>query len=226
MGQLRPSRLLCDNSMGFKTHQEFFPAPVNKIYSRYQVPAVYCKFGYLSSGPHEILSAYLKTAYMRTLIVITLLFTVISFCAYSIGGKSHSAGPVSVATEDSLEKDRLKHMNEVMASIKGKEKWRADSVFRNLKVIIGESSVSAEHLLWMMNWGWSKELGVSCSHCHTIGKWESDSLEAKNIARGMWTMRVKINSEILPSITGRDYKTNPKVTCVTCHRGKPVPVTR
>jgi len=36
-------------------------------------------------------------------------------------------------------------------------------------------------------------------------------------------MRVKINRELLPSITGLDYTNNPKVTCVTCHRGKPVP---
>ena len=95
--------------------------------------------------------------------------------------------------------------------------------FRNLKVIKGQSSVSAEHLLWMMNWGWSKELGVSCSHCHITGKWESDSLPAKDIARGMWTMGVKINKEILPSITGLDYEKKPKVTCLTCHRGKPIP---
>ena len=160
---------------------------------------------------------------MRILTVITLLLTVISYCAFSIGGKSHSTKAGMFAIEDSLEKDRLKHMNEVLASIKGKEKWPADSVFKNIKVIVGESSVSAEHFLWMMNWGWSKELGVSCFHCHQAGNWESDSLPSKNIARGMWTMRVKINGELLPSITGFDYTKNPKVTCVTCHRGKPVP---
>ncbi|MEP7372780.1 MAG: photosynthetic reaction center cytochrome c subunit family protein [Chitinophagaceae bacterium] len=114
-------------------------------------------------------------------------------------------------------------MNDVMASIKGKEKWPADSVFKNLKVIKGQSSVSAEHLLWMMNWGWSTELGVSCSHCHTTSKSESGSLPTKNIARGMWIMRVTINKEILPSIMGLNHEKNPKVTCITCHRGKPVP---
>ena len=98
---------------------------------------------------------------MRILIVITLLLTAISYCAFSIAGKSHST--------------------------KGKEKWPADSVFKNIKVIVGESSVSAEHFLWMMNWGWSKELGVSCFHCHNAGNWASDSLPSKNIARGMWT---------------------------------------
>ena len=160
---------------------------------------------------------------MRIILVTSILLTAISFCAFSIDRVNKSTRIAMMAIEDSLEKDRLKYMNEVMASIKGKEKWRADSVFKNIKVIVGESSVSAEHLLWMMNWGWSKELGVSCSHCHTTGKWESDSIPAKSIARGMWTMRVKINKELLPSITGLDYETKPKVSCKTCHRGKPVP---
>ena len=160
---------------------------------------------------------------MRIFFVLTILATAVTLCAFTIGNIQTHASHAKLAYEDSLEKDRLKFMNEVMASIKGKEKLPADSVFKNLKVIIGQSSVSAEHLLWMMNWGWSKELGVSCSHCHITGKWESDSIATKNIARGMWTMRVKINKEILPSITGLDYEANPKVTCLTCHRGKPVP---
>ena len=156
---------------------------------------------------------------MRKLIVLSifLIFIVIFSLARSNGNAN------SRSFEDSLEIDRLKYMNQVMESIKGKEKMRADSVFKNLKVIKGQSSVSAEHLLWMMNWGWSKELGVSCSYCHTIGKWESDSLDTKDIARGMWNMRVQINNEILPKITGRNYWNNPKVTCITCHRGKPIP---
>lgn len=128
--------------------------------------------------------------------------------------------------EDSLEANRLKYMNAVLESIKGKEHLPADSVFKNLKVIKGASSISAEHLLWMMNWGWSAELGVSCNHCHVIGKWESDSLQTKDIARGMWQMRVKINNEILPGITGRNYNKEPAVSCITCHRGKAIPDAR
>ncbi len=156
---------------------------------------------------------------MQKLIVISILLGLVFI--FSSADKKQNIG--KTIYEDSLADDSLKYMNEVMNSIKGKEKMRADSVFKNLKVIRGQSSISAEHLLLMMNWGWSKELGISCSHCHVIGKWESDSLETKNIARGMWEMRVQINKEILPKITGRDYTGNPKVTCITCHRGKPVP---
>ena len=160
---------------------------------------------------------------MRIIFVLALLITVVSFCGFSIGRVSQPVNYGRPTIEDSLEKDRLKLMNEVMASIRGKEKWPADSVFKNIRVIKGQSAITAEHFLWMMNWGWSAELGVSCSHCHTKDKWESDSLPAKDIARGMWTMRVMINKEILPSITGLNYDKNPKVTCLTCHRRKPVP---
>ena len=159
---------------------------------------------------------------MKISIAILLIAGLVCLSAFAvINHHNHTA--IFPGNEDSLDADRMKYMNEVMASIKGKEKLPADSVFKNLKVIKGASSVSAEHLLWMMNWGWSAELGVSCSHCHIIGKWESDSLETKDIARGMWLMRVKINSEILPSITRMNYDKNPAVSCITCHRGKPIP---
>jgi hypothetical protein len=160
---------------------------------------------------------------MRIFFVLLLITTVISLSAFALRDSLNSDKKIPFNNEDSLDADRMKYMNEVMASIKGKEKMRADSVFKNLQVIKGEGSISAEHLLWMMNWGWSAELGVSCSHCHVIGKWESDSLETKQIARGMWNMRVMIDKEILPNITGKDYENNPAVSCITCHRGKPIP---
>lgn len=160
---------------------------------------------------------------MRILFVLLLIITTTGISSFEVARTAKHKPRLFSTDNDSLEADRLKYMNQVIASIKGREKLPADSVFKNIKVIKGKSSVSAEHLLWMMNWGWSAELGVSCSHCHIIGKWESDSLGTKEIARGMWNMRVKINDEILPSITGLDYDTNPAVSCITCHRGKPVP---
>ena len=159
---------------------------------------------------------------MRITFVLLMIIIIVSTSAFAIVN-SNSVDNLNLSFEDSLEADRLKYMNEVMESIKGKEKLPADSVFKNIKVIKGASSVSAEHFLWMMNWGWSAELGVSCSHCHVPGKWESDELLTKDIARGMWLMRVKINSEILPGITGMNYDKDPAVSCITCHRGKAIP---
>lgn len=161
---------------------------------------------------------------MRIYLLVTMLLFIVTACTLAIAGTRNRLRLVEKVLQDSLEKDRLKYMNEVLASIRGREKKPAHEVFKNLKVILGESAVSAEHLLWMMNWGWSAELGVSCSHCHVKGNWESDAVPAKNIARGMWTMRVRINKELLPAITGTSYDSTPAVTCITCHRKKPVPV--
>lgn len=160
---------------------------------------------------------------MRLSIALLSIIIVIALSAFVVNHSTGNNDTGNFTQQDSLDADRMKYMNEVMESIKGKEKLPADSVFKNLKVIKGVSSISAEHLLWMMNWGWSAELGVSCSHCHVPGRWESDELLTKDIARGMWLMRVKINSEILPSITGMNYDKNPAVSCITCHRGKPIP---
>jgi hypothetical protein len=159
---------------------------------------------------------------MKALIVVITLAAGI----LTISFQNRAPALTTTFLADSLENDRMKWMNDVLSSIKGKEKLPADSVFKNLKVIKGNSSISAEHLLLMMNYGWSKELGISCSYCHIPGKWESDSLITKDIARGMWNMRQQINGELLPRITGKDYWKNPKVTCVTCHRGEPIPSAR
>src|ERR1700754_3827848 len=126
---------------------------------------------------------------MKALSIALALTASIIFLT-STGNRGNRNG---LSHEDSLEMDRMKWMKEVLNSIKGREKLPADSVFKNLKVIKGKSSISAEHLLLMMNYGWSKELGVTCSYCHIPGKWDSDSLRAKDIARGMWNMRQQIN---------------------------------
>ena len=58
--------------------------------------------------------------------------------AFALTHSGNSDNKIPFVKDDSLETDRMKYMNEVMASIKGKEKMRADSVFKNLKVIKGE----------------------------------------------------------------------------------------
>jgi hypothetical protein len=166
---------------------------------------------------------YHSIPFMRKLFVLLSLSILVVLSGFGISNSENLEKERRQSIEDSLQNDRDHYMNEVMASIKGKEKMRADSVFKNLKVIRGKGEISAEHLLWMMNWGWSAELGISCSYCHVPGKWESDEIDKKDIARGMWNMRQQINKEIMPTITGKNYDKNPKVTCITCHRGKPVP---
>lgn len=80
--------------------------------------------------------------------------------------------------------------------------------------------------------GFSRSLGVRCTHCHVGAEgaplsaidFVSDANPRKNIARGMLRMVTRINRELVPEVPGL---TDPvSVTCYTCHRGATEPAFR
>jgi hypothetical protein len=121
--------------------------------------------------------------------------------------------------EDSLARDRAKYVALVMEAIKGKETMRADSVFKNIKIL----KMPAARLLRVMELGYSRSMGVSCAYCHNTHDFSSEEKKEKEITRQMMTMSNKINTELLPNIQG--LKSSPAiVNCTTCHRGEVEPV--
>ncbi len=125
----------------------------------------------------------------------------------------------TAARNDSLEKDRTIHVNEVLALIKGKEEMPAEQVFKNIQVFEGRT---AAQLLNVMNRGFSNSLGVSCSHCHVIGQYDKEDKPEKEIARDMLAMVNTINGTHLKNIPNLKSP-NPTVNCGTCHNGRPRP---
>ena len=119
------------------------------------------------------------------------------------------------ALQDSLEADRVKYTNLVKESIKGRENMRADSVFKNIKML----KVPAGRLLAVMNIGYSRSLGVSCGHCHNTTDFSSEEKVQKEITRQMSDMSKKINTELLKNIQGLKSE-SPGINCTTCHRGE------
>ena len=155
---------------------------------------------------------------MRKLIVISILvIVVISFLSIS----SSRGGTGKGTYIDTLEAERLKYMNEVLASIKGKQKMDVDSVFKNLQLFKGAKNFKADHFLLMMNIGWGKGLGVSCTYCHVAGKWESDEKPTKQIAREMYGIRQMVNSRL--ATIKNLQSSSPLINCGTCHQGRPIP---
>jgi Photosynthetic reaction centre cytochrome C subunit len=119
------------------------------------------------------------------------------------------------SNQDSLEKDRAKYVAQIMETIKGKENMRADSVFKNIKML----KIPAARLLKVMELGYSRSLGVSCGHCHNTADFSSEEKEQKEITRQMAAMSNKINTELLKNIQG--LKSSPPIiNCTTCHRGE------
>lgn len=118
------------------------------------------------------------------------------------------------------------HLAQLRESIRGREDEPAEKVFANVRVLPETiPGITARRLLLVMELAYSRGLGVSCSHCHTEGKWADDAKPPKQIARKMSRMTTAITRELLPQIEElRDRR--PVVSCATCHRGQLKPLVR
>ena len=105
-------------------------------------------------------------------------------------------------------------VTELLATIKGKENRPAGEVFRNVKLL---KDVPAGRFLRIMDFGYSRSLGVTCDHCHVEERWEADEKRPKLAAREMIVMLGQIN-DLLGKMEHID-NTEPAVNCTTCHRG-------
>ena len=103
--------------------------------------------------------------------------------------------------------------------IAGKEQEPADTVFKNITMF---KNSPAGRVLAVMETGFSRSLGVDCTHCHVPGEWEKEDKPTKQIAREMMTMTGQINRELLKKIKNLKSE-NPVVNCTTCHRGQTKP---
>lgn len=117
---------------------------------------------------------------------------------------------------DTTDFDQEKALKELREGIKGRENEPAGLVFDNIKTF---ERLPADRLLRIMEMGFSKSLGVTCTHCHNPDDWGSEEKPQKQVARDMMAMVSKINSELLDGIVNLESN-NPTVNCTTCHRGQ------
>lgn len=115
--------------------------------------------------------------------------------------------------------DEARALEDLRRTIAGKEELPAPEVFKNITQYKG---VTAGRLLRIMEFGYSRSLGVTCTHCHVAGEWEREDKTTKQTARDMSKMMATINAELLKKIPNLK-STNPAVNCTTCHRGQTRP---
>ena len=129
------------------------------------------------------------------------------------------AAPVAApaATPAKPKFDEAKALADLHKEIAGKENEPAGKVFMDIDVM---QNVTAGQLLAIMEKGYARSLGVTCTHCHIPGQWESNEKKEKEAARGMIRMNATINNELLPKVRGLDTDHKPLVNCTTCHRGQ------
>ena len=101
------------------------------------------------------------------------------------------------------------------------------SSFKNLQVLPRDAT--ARVVVGTMK-GFANNLGVRCQFCH-IGEeglpleqfdFVSDEKAAKRIARAMMRLTSDINRQ-LDAAVPRPADSEPRVMCITCHRGKSKP---
>ena len=108
---------------------------------------------------------------------------------------------------------------QLKAKIAGQEQKPAEEVFKNVQMFKGRP---AAVLARSMEMGFTRALGVQCTHCHVPGEWDKDDKVPKQVTREMAAMTQKINTELLSSIKGIKSE-KPNVGCTTCHRGQVKP---
>ncbi len=132
----------------------------------------------------------------------------------------------SVATPPNSQQNRdvnerlLKQLTE---RIKGRENDPAEQVFRNVQ-IPWLKTVPAATLLGIMNEGYSRALGVSCTHCHVEEDFASDDKRQKRAAREMARMHRTINEQLGKMEHLETPATERSINCATCHRGAVSPL--
>jgi hypothetical protein len=106
---------------------------------------------------------------------------------------------------------------QVADAIAGRENEPAELVFKNIQSLKG---MPAGRLVRVMNMGYSRALGVACTHCHVEQNFSSDDKRPKRAAREMMAMNKMINERLrtLQNLEGKPEETF--VSCTTCHRGQ------
>jgi len=132
---------------------------------------------------------------------------------------SAGSGLLSIASQTEKPFDQEQALAKLRQGVSGSEDKPASEVFKNIQLL---KSMPAGRLLRVMELGYSKSLGVNCTHCHIAGEWEKDDKPTKQITREMMGMVNTINNDLLKKIKNLKSST-PTVNCTTCHRGQVKP---
>lgn len=114
---------------------------------------------------------------------------------------------------DSLDKLRRVMVNQVLATIAGRENEPAGTVFKN---VVYNKDMPAKQFVNMMDSSYARALGWQCANCHVTTDFSSDAKKDKGRAKLMIEMTSIINKEHMPKLNPQKPEV---VTCMLCHRG-------
>ena len=149
-------------------------------------------------------------------LAIAVAVTIITSISKIPSSSAQATVNASPASQEEKPFDQAQKLAELNKQIAGKENLPAEQVFKNIQVL---KAIPAGRLLRIMELGYSRSLGVNCTHCHVVDQWDKDDKPTKPIAREMSKMVQTINNDLLKPIKNLKGP-NSVVNCTTCHRGQ------
>lgn len=149
-------------------------------------------------------------------LAIAVALTIITSLSKIPSTSAQTTTNANPASQEEKPFDQAQKIAELTKQLAGKENLPAEQVFKNIQVLKG---IPAGRLLRIMELGYSRSLGVNCTHCHVVDQWDKDDKPTKPIAREMSKMVQTINNDLLKPIKNLKGP-NPIVNCTTCHRGQ------
>ena len=149
-------------------------------------------------------------------IVIALLWTLVPARAQNPPPQQPKAQSPQTGVKNSVQETNDSIVLKIMKQIAGHEQEPAERVFKNVQIM---KTAPAARFLNIMNLGYSRALGVTCTHCHEEQDFSSDAKRPKRAAREMAIMHRGINEQLAKM---ENLEPNPQghfINCSTCHRG-------
>src|SRR5262245_42198039 len=153
----------------------------------------------------------------------TMFLLAITVCANAAPPQTDiSNAQKSAATKPSGEPSNQeindRYVQQITERIASRKDDPAAQVFKNIQ-IEWLKSVPASRFLIIMNHGYSRALGVSCTHCHIEQDFASDQKRPKRAAREMAVMHRAINDQLRQMQNLKSPPEDRLINCFTCHRG-------
>lgn len=142
-------------------------------------------------------------------------------CVVSGSERSLGASPQTAAAQPTVQETNDRFVAQILKSIAGHEAEPAPQVFKNIQIF---KAAPARQLLNIMNAGYSRALGVTCTHCHVETDFASEDKRPKRAAREMAVMHRSINDQLAKMQNLAPATQNRAINCSTCHRGAVSPI--
>jgi hypothetical protein len=133
-----------------------------------------------------------------------------------LAGIASSLGQVAPESRHQPANDQ--QVQRILATIAGRENEPAGQVFKNL-TLESYREIPARRFLQVMNLGFSRALGVACTHCHVEDDFAADTKRPKLAAREMVALTRTLAERVAALEHLESAPDDRVVNCTTCHRG-------